>query len=1168
MADPMTQSHLISSSQGLNDGHSKDSKFSDSFFSSSPVSLIQSSQDKRVAPDSEKPSEGVPTSLRFSSQPSSFSPLTCGNDNSISAIGIKDRSFQEKRELFESSLGSQKQDSSPIKISPVSERIKALEALAAKQNDSDWNDGGFSHFRERHYEKSHSEIHGVTLRSSVKKRPPSSEQDSPESPFEILGDARRGSDFEDTADWMRAHLPPAPNFNLGESDFDEMKEVTVVSECPSDETKNKDTDVQVIPSSFVGVPDEFMDNPNEMAKQMVDESNQSKQETVEDDSEFDLRFLPTAYMWDKQDKPDPNTQEPLFLSETQESEITASAAPPDGFEASSLESPAPVPQADSFAKPPASLAVGSEGVQIIEADSSGESDNTVIEDAPGVVDKDYVECESSTDKQIFPEKQSIQVPIINVIETEEQVLSDYEVDIEEEDDERQYPITQEPPTEAPTPSQECSDISRSEFEEDSPKMDDVFSQENIADSDEEYSPKHQVIQGDVGSDTINQTSLPSKTPISEDSCTESSEPQNISKTTTECPFDDVKLDTTAEIVPDLPPSYEDLSHDFESNDIDTYLDHYTSEELALKDQLNSGVVAVNNKDIKELVKPNSQHIENSTMLAQQSYEDTADEFETVESKQNYDTKPEPFPANISADVRVEPLLSQEKMPNLELDDHTVDIEDKMTITESGNFSLIEEEVYVARIDAELPSFQESTPAQFFHDDPSGKISDVISDFVASDITGGLLLTSTEQNKIIQHDDDAHTQVSPEVTSKPEQYVGIEHEQDRIVQRGTPEIWITEEPTTITEPIEIESEQEEIIQCTDPDTQTSPEIPKELDSSEDEVSPTAATDSFVEFMRECLKSQQDEESLSIAHVETTKEPISVAPPPPAMVMDLEQECLTISALKELGGSHDVSIPKDISVSAKDTFSQRVFQSESFICPNPSLHYLPNENQPDASLTKEIEAIDIWVAEAYHLAEHVLALILTHLTVHDLVYWRDPKKSGVVFGISLLLLLSLAAFSVISVISYLLLALLCVTISFRVYKSVIQAVQKSSEGHPFKELMEKDVSLSPETFRKHVDGCLTYINRGLKQLSRLFLVEDLVDSLKLAVVMWLMTYVGAVFNGITILILVDILAFTIPPLYEKYKTQIDHYFELVRTHVNTAVAKIQEKLPKSAKRSKAE
>lgn len=70
------------------------------------------------------------------------------------------------------------------------------------------------------------------------------------------------------------------------------------------------------------------------------------------------------------------------------------------------------------------------------------------------------------------------------------------------------------------------------------------------------------------------------------------------------------------------------------------------------------------------------------------------------------------------------------------------------------------------------------------------------------------------------------------------------------------------------------------------------------------------------------------------------------------------------------------------------------------------------------------------------------------VKDLIHWRDPKKSGIAFGVSLLLLLSLAAFSVISVVSYLLLALLCVTITFRIYKSVVQAVQKSSDGHPFK------------------------------------------------------------------------------------------------------------------------
>ncbi|KAM4611906.1 reticulon-3 [Polymixia lowei] len=192
----------------------------------------------------------------------------------------------------------------------------------------------------------------------------------------------------------------------------------------------------------------------------------------------------------------------------------------------------------------------------------------------------------------------------------------------------------------------------------------------------------------------------------------------------------------------------------------------------------------------------------------------------------------------------------------------------------------------------------------------------------------------------------------------------------------------------------------------------------------------------------------------------------------------------------------------------------------------------------------------------------------LSVKDLIHWRDPKKSGVVFGLSMLLLLSLAAFSVISVASYLLLALLCVTITFRIYKSVVQAVQKSNDGHPFKALMDKDVSIPPETFRKHVDASLAYINRALKQMSRLFLVEDLVDSLKLAVVMWLLTYVGAVFNGITILILADILLFAVPPIYEKNKTQIDQYIDLVRTQVNSTIAKLQEKLPGAVKRSKTE
>ena len=71
-----------------------------------------------------------------------------------------------------------------------------------------------------------------------------------------------------------------------------------------------------------------------------------------------------------------------------------------------------------------------------------------------------------------------------------------------------------------------------------------------------------------------------------------------------------------------------------------------------------------------------------------------------------------------------------------------------------------------------------------------------------------------------------------------------------------------------------------------------------------------------------------------------------------------------------------------------------------------------------------------------------------SVLDLIYWRDVKKTGVVFGSMLVLLLSLAMFSVLSVVAYLSLSALTVTVSFVIYKKIMQAVQKTGEGHPFK------------------------------------------------------------------------------------------------------------------------
>lgn len=181
------------------------------------------------------------------------------------------------------------------------------------------------------------------------------------------------------------------------------------------------------------------------------------------------------------------------------------------------------------------------------------------------------------------------------------------------------------------------------------------------------------------------------------------------------------------------------------------------------------------------------------------------------------------------------------------------------------------------------------------------------------------------------------------------------------------------------------------------------------------------------------------------------------------------------------------------------------------------------------------------------------------VVDLIYWRDIKKTGLVFGASLFLLLSMTIFSIVSVIAYLGLAVLSVTISFRIYRGILQAVQKSDDGHPFKACLEKDVAVSDELVHKYSDIGLGHVNHVITELRRLFLVQDLVDSLKFSVLMWLLTYVGALFNGLTLLIIALVAVFSIPVVYERHQAQIDHYLGIVSKQIRDVTTKIRAKVP---------
>ncbi|XP_017772181.1 PREDICTED: reticulon-1 isoform X2 [Nicrophorus vespilloides] len=181
------------------------------------------------------------------------------------------------------------------------------------------------------------------------------------------------------------------------------------------------------------------------------------------------------------------------------------------------------------------------------------------------------------------------------------------------------------------------------------------------------------------------------------------------------------------------------------------------------------------------------------------------------------------------------------------------------------------------------------------------------------------------------------------------------------------------------------------------------------------------------------------------------------------------------------------------------------------------------------------------------------------VESLIYWRDPKKSGPIFGGVLLILLSLKFFSLISVVAYVSLLGLAATISFRIYKNIVQAVQKTGDGHPFKDYLETDVALPQQKVEEVTKVAVTHLNATIVELRRLFLVEDLVDSIKFAVLLWCFTYLGAWFNGITLIILAWVALFSLPKVYETNKTQIDANLDIVRSKLAEITSKVKAAVP---------
>jgi multisubunit Na+/H+ antiporter MnhG subunit len=190
------------------------------------------------------------------------------------------------------------------------------------------------------------------------------------------------------------------------------------------------------------------------------------------------------------------------------------------------------------------------------------------------------------------------------------------------------------------------------------------------------------------------------------------------------------------------------------------------------------------------------------------------------------------------------------------------------------------------------------------------------------------------------------------------------------------------------------------------------------------------------------------------------------------------------------------------------------------------------------------------------------------VMDLLMWRDIKKSGTVLASAVILLLALSLFSALSVVAYFGVVVLTITTSFRLYCSAMTMMNKSTDGAaPFKKYLECELTIPQEKVHHQADIVVKHVTKLAEHLRRLFLVENVVDSVKFGLILWLLTYVGGWFNGLTLVLLATIGLFTLPKVYDTYKVQIDHFVHLAWTKISEIWKKVEDKVPMLAKKKQA-
>jgi hypothetical protein len=177
------------------------------------------------------------------------------------------------------------------------------------------------------------------------------------------------------------------------------------------------------------------------------------------------------------------------------------------------------------------------------------------------------------------------------------------------------------------------------------------------------------------------------------------------------------------------------------------------------------------------------------------------------------------------------------------------------------------------------------------------------------------------------------------------------------------------------------------------------------------------------------------------------------------------------------------------------------------------------------------------------------------------WEDPIHSGVVFGSVLVTLISICYYSLISVVAYVSLTALLAVLSLKIYTYVMVTFLKKETVNPLAKFSDINLTVSEDKVNQFANNATNKLNTSLLELRRLFLVENMLDSVKFGLSLWVLTYIGSWFNAMTLILLSWVGLFSVPKIYLNNRTQIDPVLDKVKAQLNEISGKVAAMIPQA-------